>query len=121
VLSYVVAFHSALAPRLGWRSAASLATTAQAVNVLVPAGGTGGLAAVTVVMTRAGMNRGFAVSRVIALFVITAVATNIAVVIAGGVGVASGLLGGEAPLTLSLLPAVLAMLALAGVAYAVRR
>jgi len=121
VLSYVVAFHSAFAPRLGWRSAASLATTAQGVNVLVPAGGTGGLAAVTVIMTRAGMDRGFAVGRVIALFVITAVATNIALVIAGGVGVASGLLGGEAPLTLSLLPAALAMLVLAGVAYAVRR
>jgi hypothetical protein len=29
-------------------------------------------------MTRAGMDRGFAVSRVIALFMITAVATNVA-------------------------------------------
>jgi uncharacterized membrane protein YbhN (UPF0104 family) len=121
VLSFVIAFHCAVAPRLGWRGAASLALTAQGVNVLVPAGGTGGLAAVTVVMTRAGIPRGFALSRMIALFLITAVATNVTLVVVAGIGVATGLLPGHAPLTLSLVPAAAAVLLVAVIAYLARR
>jgi hypothetical protein len=51
VFSFVLAFHSAFGRRIRWRGSASLAKTAQGVNVLVPAGGTGGLAAAVIIMS----------------------------------------------------------------------
>lgn len=119
--SFVVAFQRAFAPRLCWRDAASLGTTAQGINALVPAGGTGGLAAAAVLLTRAGIPRSIAISRMIALFVLTAVVTNVAMVIIGGAGVGSGLLPGHAGWTISYLLAGLAVLVVLVVAWMVRR
>lgn len=119
--SFVVAFQRAFAPSLSWRDAASLGTTAQGINALVPAGGTGGLAAAAVLLARAGVPRGIAISRMIALFVLTAVATNVAMVIIGGVGVGSGLLPGQAGWSASYLLAGLAILVVLVAAWLVRR
>lgn len=119
--SFVVAFQRAFAPRLSWRDAASLGTTAQGINALVPAGGTGGLAAAAVLLARAGIPRGIAISRMIALFVLTAVATNVAMVIIGGIGIGSGLLPGHAGWSASYLLAGLAILVVLVVAWFVRR
>jgi uncharacterized membrane protein YbhN (UPF0104 family) len=121
VVSFVLAFHSALGRRLSWRDSASLGMTAQGVNVLVPAGGTGGLAAVTVIMTRAGLPAAFTVSRMVSLFLITGVATNVILIIVAGIGVATGVLPGHASLAASLLPAVLAVMLIAAVAYLPKR
>jgi uncharacterized membrane protein YbhN (UPF0104 family) len=119
--SFVVAFQRAFAPRLSWRDAGSLGTTAQGINALVPAGGTGGLAAAAVLLTRAGIPRSIAISRMIALFMLTGVATNVAMVILGGLGVGSGLLPGHAGWSTSYLLAGLAVLVVLAVALLVRR
>ena len=120
VLSFVVAFHSAFARRIPWRPSAAMAMTAQGVNVLVPAGGTGGLAVAGVIMSRAGVPPGFAASRMIALFLLSSVATNVLLVVVAGVGVATGALPGHASWQASLLPALAATLLIAFVAYASR-
>jgi len=121
VLSFALAFQRTFADRLAPRSSASLALTAQGVNVLVPAGGTGGLAVAGVLMSRAGVAPAFAARRMIALFLITAVATNVLLLIAGGLGTWSGALPGHASWAGSLLPALLAAaLAVAAVSAATR-
>ncbi len=121
VLSFVVAFHSVFGGQVRWRSSVSMAMSAQGVNVLVPAGGTGGLAVAAVIMTRAGIPLAFAASRMIALFLLTAVATNVLVIILAGVGVATGALPGRVSWEASLLPALGAALLVAAVAYLPRR
>lgn len=115
VISFAVAFHRTFVRDLGWWDSASLATTAQGVNVLIPAGGMGGLAAIAVAMVRLGMSRDYVIRRMVALFVVAAAITNVAMVIIGGFGVASGLLPGDAPWEATLLPAVLATLLSAAV------
>jgi uncharacterized membrane protein YbhN (UPF0104 family) len=119
--SFVVAFQRAFAPRLSWRDSAALGTTAQGINALVPAGGTGGLAAAAVLLARAGIPRSSAISRMLALFVLTAVVTNVAMVIVGGIGVGTGLLPGHAGWSTSYLLAGLAVLVVLVAAWLVRR
>jgi uncharacterized membrane protein YbhN (UPF0104 family) len=121
VLAFAVAFHSAFSRRIRWRDSASIAMTAQGVNVLVPAGGSGGLAVAAVIMTRAGMSLAFAANRMIGLFLITAVATNVLVIVVAGLGVWVGVLPGNASWDASLLPALGAALVVATVAYLSRR
>jgi uncharacterized membrane protein YbhN (UPF0104 family) len=108
VLCFALAFQRAFADRLAPQSSASLALTAQGVNVLVPAGGTGGLAVAGVLMARGGVAPGLAARRMIALFLITAVATNVLLLIVGGLGTWTGALAGRASWAGSLLPALAA-------------
>jgi uncharacterized membrane protein YbhN (UPF0104 family) len=116
VLSFAVAFHRTFARRLPSRTSVSLALTAQGVNVLVPAGGTGGLAVAGAVMARAGVPARVAVSRMVALFLISGVAPNVALIVLAGLGVGSGLLPGHASVAASWLPAAIAA-ALTGTAW----
>ena len=109
VIGFTVAFVRTFADRLGRRSSVPLALTAQGVNVLIPAGGTGGLAAVSVLMARLGVSRRYVVGRMVALFVITGVLVNVALVILAGFGVAAGLLPGDAPAAATLAPATVAV------------
>ena len=81
----------------------------QGMNIVLPSGGAGGLAVGAVLLDRAGVPRSFAASRTVALFLITSLVSFVAVVIAG-FGVAAGVLSGEATLTVTLLPAILALL-----------
>lgn len=121
VMSFAVAFHRIFGARFTRWSSASLAMTAQGVNVLIPAGGAGGLAAVTVVMARRGISDRFVISRMVALFVITGVFTNILLVIVGGLGMATGMLPSHAPLAATLVPGVLAVAVVAVVPCLLRR
>jgi uncharacterized membrane protein YbhN (UPF0104 family) len=84
------------------------------MNIVLPSGGAGGLAVGAVLLDRAGVPRSFAASRTVALFLVTSLVSFVAVVIAG-FGVATGLLAGEAKLSLTLLPAVLALLVIVAV------
>jgi uncharacterized membrane protein YbhN (UPF0104 family) len=79
------------------------------MNIVLPSGGAGGLAVGAVLLDRAGVPRSFAASRTVALFLVTSLVSFAAVVIAG-FGVATGLLAGDATLTVTLVPAVLALL-----------
>jgi uncharacterized membrane protein YbhN (UPF0104 family) len=92
----------------------------QGMNIVLPAGGTGGLAAGAVIMDRAGVPRAFAASRTVALFLITSLASFAAIAIAG-LGVASGLFGGDVSLFASLVPALGAIAVIAAVATLARQ
>jgi uncharacterized membrane protein YbhN (UPF0104 family) len=121
VACFVIALHSAFAGRVGWRSSASIGTTAQGVNAIVPAGGTAGLVVAAVILSNAGIPSAIAVSRIIALFLIASVVTNVLAIIIGGFGVASGLLPAHVTLSAALVPATLALALLVGLIYAGRR
>jgi len=84
------------------------------LNIVLPSGGAGGLAAGAVLLDRAGVPRSFAASRTVALFLITSLVSFVAVAIAG-LGVAAGVIAGEATLTMTLLPGMAALLVIVAV------
>jgi uncharacterized membrane protein YbhN (UPF0104 family) len=105
---FVLAMQRAFTDRLAPRGAFAVGTTAQGVNAVVPAGGTGGLAFAAVILTDAGLPVTFTVGRLIALFLITSVLTNLVLIVIGGSGAAFGLLAAHASRAASAVPAVLA-------------
>jgi uncharacterized membrane protein YbhN (UPF0104 family) len=114
-LSFSLAFHGAFERRSTPRTSASMSLAVQGMNILLPAGGSGGLAVGAVIMDRAGVPRGFAASRTVALFLVTSLASFAAIIVAG-LGVATGLLSGEAALVATLVPAIGALALIVGVA-----
>jgi uncharacterized membrane protein YbhN (UPF0104 family) len=108
------AFKETLAPR----GATALGTTAQGVNAVVPAGGTAGFVFAAVVLADAGFPVAATVGRLLALFLITSVLTNLVLVVAGGGGAAFGLLYAHGSLAASLVPAVIALALLIVLAWA---
>jgi uncharacterized membrane protein YbhN (UPF0104 family) len=114
-LAFSVAFHGAFERRSTPRTSASISLAVQGANILLPAGGSGGLAVGAVILDRAGMPRGFAASRTVALFLVTSLVSFAALIVAG-LGVATGLLSGEAALVATLLPAVGALVVIVAVA-----
>jgi len=115
VLSFSLTFHGAFDRRSTPRTSASMSLAVQGMNILLPAGGSGGLAIGAVIMDRAGVPRGFAASRTVALFLVTSLVSFAAIIVAG-VGVATGLLSGQAALVATLVPAIGAVLVIGGVA-----
>ncbi len=114
-LSFSLAFHGAFERRSTPRTSASMSLAVQGMNILLPAGGSGGLAVGAVIMDRAGVPRGIAASRTVALFLVTSLVSFAAVVVAG-LGVATGVLNGQAALVATAVPALGALLLIAGVA-----
>jgi uncharacterized membrane protein YbhN (UPF0104 family) len=114
-LSFSLAFHGAFERRSTPRTSASMSLAVQGMNILLPAGGSGGLAVGAVIMDRAGVPRGFAASRTVALFLVTSLVSFAAIIVAG-LGVATGLLSGEAALVATLVPAAGSLLLIVGVA-----
>jgi hypothetical protein len=103
-LSFVVAFRAAFERRIGWRAAFDLAAVEQGANILLPTGGSGGLALGAVLLVRAGVPARFAASRTAVLFLVTSAASFAALMVAG-VGAATGLLPGDAAPLATLGPA----------------
>lgn len=116
VASFAVALQRTFRARLPPRGAVSLGTTAQGVNAVVPAGGTAGFVFAAVVLTDAGLPVAWTVGRLIALFVIASILTNLVLVVLGGAGAAIGVLGARGSLAATVVPAAVAMALL--VAYA---
>jgi uncharacterized membrane protein YbhN (UPF0104 family) len=106
---FALAFHGVYDRRPSPRASTSMSMAVQGMNIVLPSGGAGGLAIGAVLLDRAGVPRSFAASRTVALFLITSLVSFVAVVVAG-FGVAAGVLSGEAPLVLTLLPGVAALL-----------
>ena len=111
---FALAFHGVYDRRPGPRASTSMSLAVQGMNIVLPSGGAGGLAVGAVLLDRAGVPRSFAASRTVALFLVTSLVSFVAVVIAG-FGVASGVLAGEAPLAVTLLPGVLALVVIVAV------
>jgi len=119
VLSYVVAFRAVFCGRMTWSLSAQIGLSEQAANVLVPAGGAGGLALGAWALRRGGMATEHIARRTVAFFLITSSANFVAVVLAG-TAVAAGVLAAPVAPALALAPAVLAALAMTAVVLAPR-
>ena len=70
-LSYVVAFRGVFCIRLGWRFSYEIGMAEQGTNVLVPAGGVGGLALGAWALRQGGMSTERIARRSVAFFVLT--------------------------------------------------
>ena len=96
VASFPIALRGAFARIMPWRPAFALGLAEQGTNVLVPAGGTGGLAFGAVLLQRRGVPAAFAATRTVVLFLATSLMTFLAV-IGAGVTIGLGADGGEVP------------------------
>jgi uncharacterized membrane protein YbhN (UPF0104 family) len=104
-LAFVAAFRGTFSRHLGWRFSYEVGMSEQAANVLLPTGGAGGLALGAWALRRIGMPAERIGRRTVAFFIVTSSINFFAVIIAG-VGLALGVLPGEAALGLALIPAV---------------
>ena len=109
VACFTLALQRAFRGTLGPRGAVWLGTTSQGVNAVVPAGGTAGFAFAAVVLADTGFPVASTVARLIALFLITSVLTNLMLIVVGGGGTAVGVMTAHASLGASVAPAVLAL------------
>jgi uncharacterized protein (TIRG00374 family) len=99
-LSYVVAFRGVFCTRLGWRFSYEIGMAEQGTNVLVPAGGVGGLALGAWALRQGGMSRDRIARRSVAFFVLTS-APNFLCAAFFGLALATGVLPGGGPLILT--------------------
>jgi uncharacterized membrane protein YbhN (UPF0104 family) len=99
-LSYVVAFRGVFCTRLGWRFSYEIGMTEQGTNVLVPAGGVGGLALGAWALRQGGMSAERIARRSVAFFVLTS-APNFLCAALFGLALATGVLPGGGPLSLT--------------------
>jgi uncharacterized membrane protein YbhN (UPF0104 family) len=99
-LSYVVAFRGVFCTRLSWRFSYEIGMTEQGTNVLVPAGGVGGLALGAWALRQGGMNADRIARRSVAFFVLTS-APNFVCAALFGLALATGVLPGGGPLILT--------------------
>jgi uncharacterized membrane protein YbhN (UPF0104 family) len=113
MFGFVRALWAAFDRLVPWRHAVILGFAEQAANVLLPAGGIGGPALGALVMRRAGVPPWFAAERHAVLFLSTSAVSFVALALAG-FGLALGVLPGDVSLAASLIPAVVAVLVLAG-------
>jgi uncharacterized membrane protein YbhN (UPF0104 family) len=109
IISFVVVFRGVFCVRMPWGFSAQVGLSEQAANVLLPAGGAGGLALGAWALNRAGMSSGHIARRTVAFFLITS-STNFVVAVLAGIGLLTGVLPGEATFALAAVPAGLAVL-----------
>jgi uncharacterized membrane protein YbhN (UPF0104 family) len=114
VVSFVVVFRGVFCVRMPWSFSAQVGLSEQAANVLLPAGGAGGLALGAWALSRAGMSSGHIARRTVAFFLITSSA-NFVVAVLAGIGLLTGVLPGGASFALTAIPAGLALLVIASV------
>jgi uncharacterized membrane protein YbhN (UPF0104 family) len=114
VISFVVVFRGVFCLRMPWGFSTQVGLSEQAANVLLPAGGAGGLALGAWALNRAGMSSGHIARRTVAFFLITS-STNFVVAVLAGIGLLTGVLPGEASFALAAVPAGLAVLVIGGV------
>jgi uncharacterized membrane protein YbhN (UPF0104 family) len=99
-LAYVVAFRGVFCVRLGWRFSYEIGMAEQGTNVLLPAGGVGGLALGAWALRQGGMSVERIVRRSVAFFVLTS-APNFVCAAVLGCALAAGVLPGGGPLVLT--------------------
>jgi uncharacterized protein (TIRG00374 family) len=112
-LGYVAVFRMVFCRRMTWRVSYQIGMSELGANALFPTGGAGGLALGVWALKRGGMPAPEIARRSVAFFLLTSV-PNVVCVIIIGLGLASGVLPGETNLALTVIPAVIALLAIAG-------
>lgn len=114
-LAYVVAFRGVFCARLGWRFSYEIGMAEQGTNVLLPAGGVGGLALGAWALRQGGMSAAHIARRSVAFFVLTS-APNFVCAAVLGCALGAGVLPGTGPLVLSWALGLLAFAAIVLVA-----
>ena len=112
IVSFVVVFRGVFCVRMPWGFSAQVGLSEQAANVLLPAGGAGGLALGAWALNRAGMSSGHIARRSVAFFLITSSMNFLCIVLAGA-AVLAGVLPGTVSPALAAVPAGLALLTIA--------
>ncbi len=112
-LGYVVVFRMVFCRRMSWRVSYQIGMSELGANALFPTGGAGGLALGAWALKRGGMPTDEIARRSAAFFMLTSVPNVVGVIIVGtGLGV--GAFAGETNPALTILPAVIAALAILG-------
>jgi uncharacterized protein (TIRG00374 family) len=114
-LSYVLMFRPVFCSIMPWRSAAEVGLSEVGTGSIIPASGAGGIALGAWVLSRAGMSPQTIARRSVA-FLLLKSSVNFAAVTVVGLLVFLGVLGPPQPVWLTLVPAVLAAVAIALVA-----
>jgi uncharacterized membrane protein YbhN (UPF0104 family) len=109
---YVLVFRGVFCQRMSWRTSTEIGLSELAANSVLSVGGAGGLALGAWILRRGGLPRAFIARRTVAFFLLTSLA-NVAFLALGGLGLATGLLGGSPSFLLGLVPALLAVAAIA--------
>jgi uncharacterized protein (TIRG00374 family) len=113
-VSYVLMFRPIFCPSMPWRTSWEIGLSELAAGSIVPASGAGGLALGAWILRTGGMPTERIASRSVAFFLIKSSVNFIAVAVLGAV-MALGLLGPHLSPWLTAVPAVAALLVLAGV------
>jgi uncharacterized protein (TIRG00374 family) len=111
-LCYVAVFRSVFCRRMSWRMSGEIGLAELGANAVVPTGGAGGLALGAWALRRGGMNTDRIARRSVAFFFLTSLPNVLGVIIIGA-GLALGLFEGNAGLGLTIVPAVVAIAAVA--------
>jgi uncharacterized membrane protein YbhN (UPF0104 family) len=109
---YVVVFRGVFCRRMSWRTSTEIGLSELGANSVLSVGGAGGLALGAWILRRGGLSTEFIARRTVAFFLLTSLA-NVGFLALGGVGLATGLLGGSPSVLLGLVPAVAAVAAVA--------
>jgi uncharacterized protein (TIRG00374 family) len=107
-LGYVAVFRMVFCRRMSWRVSFQIGMSELGANALIPTGGAGGLALGAWALKRGGMQSPEIARRTVAFFLLTSV-PNVLGVIVLGLGLATGVFGGESNLLLTALPAAIAV------------
>ena len=110
---YVLAFRMVFCTRMTWGTAYKIAMAEQAANSVLPAGGAGGLALGAWALRRGGMPDREIARKTVAFFLLTSL-PNVGALVLLGIGLVAGILPGHAGVLLSVIPAVVAGLAIGG-------
>jgi uncharacterized protein (TIRG00374 family) len=112
-LGYVAVFRMVFCRRMSWRVSYMIGMSELGANALFPTGGAGGLALGAWALKRGGMPASEIARRTAAFFLLTSL-PNVVGVIVVGLGLAAGVFGGESDPLLTLVPAVIAAMAIVG-------
>lgn len=109
---YVLVFRGVFCRRMSWRTSTQIGLSELAANSVFSVGGAGGLALGAWILRRGGLAADFIARRTVAFFLLTSLA-NVGFLGLGGVALATGVLDGAPQLLLGLIPALVAVAAIA--------
>jgi uncharacterized protein (TIRG00374 family) len=113
VLAYVPAFRAVFCTRMSWGASYRIAVAEEGAGSLFPFGGAGSLALGVWALRRAGMPAAEVARKSVGFFLLTSV-VPVATLALVGVGLATGVLPGHASVLLTVVPAAVAVGAIAG-------
>src|SRR5918998_3411054 len=109
---YVLVFRGVFCRRMSWRTSTEIGLSELAANSVFSIGGAGGLALGAWILRRGGLPADYIARRTVAFFLITSLA-NVGFLGLGGLALATGVLNGSPGLVFGLLPAAVAVAAIA--------